>query len=211
MENSQPTNIGLDLHTHNKPLFFTNNLTISSENNNGRNYSDLSSSLTSHLKTTFFKLLNIIKSNPETKSNPMSFYLNGNMSFNIMNNNVGTRIINRNNLKVNSNNLNNRRIENVNSYNNVNKITKQGNVIKTTNSGGIYSNNVLPIHRNGEEKIYRKIDVNNKHNYISHEQVFGDAINLEINKIPETIKNESSINVNNTLPHLHLFIALNLL
>ncbi len=184
------------MNTQNKPLFFTNNATNSSESNDARNYSHLSSSLTSHLKSTFFKLLDIIKSNPETKANPMAFYLNGNMSFNIMNNNVGTRIINTNNLKVNSNNLNARIIENVNSNNNVNKITKQGNVIKNTNSGGIYKNNILPVNRNAEGKIYRKLDLNKKHSYISHEQVFGDPSSLEINRIPEANK----INENNTLP-----------
>ncbi len=200
-EDDQPKNIGLDLNTQNKPLFFTNNTTNSIESNYARNYSHLSSSLTSHLKSTFFKLLNIIKSNPETKANPMSFYLNGNMSFNIMNNNVGTRIINRNNLKVNSNNLNARTIENINSNNNVNKITKQGNVIKNTNSGGIYRNNVLPINRNADEKIYRKLDLNNKHNYISHEQIFGDPSSLEIQRIPEINKiKENSISNNSTNP-----------
>lgn len=178
-----PINIGLDVDTKNHPLYFTNNNTdFNSSNHINKEYDHISSSLTSHLKSTFFKLMNLIKSNPQDKNDQMALYLNGNISLNLMNDNVGTRIINTNKYTVNSSNVNSQNKHNINSFNKLSKIKKQGNVVKSINKGEINSGNTFNTEQRKDEMIYRKIDVNTK-SHVDHEKTFSDLDYINNNNI----------------------------
>ena len=172
-----PVNIGLDIDTENHPIYFTNNKT-DNQRSNPENYDKLSNSLTSHLKSTFFKLMDLIKSNP-SNDNQMAMYLNGNISLNLMNDNEGTKLIDSNNFKINSNNDNSQIRHNINSFNKLDKIKKQGNVDKSINQGQINSGNTFKTKPSKNESLFRKLDLKSKP-YINHERKFDNSPILDI-------------------------------
>ena len=196
-KSQRPVNLGLNIETKDNPLFFTNNnsnIIDSQQNKNEiKDYDKISSSLTSHLKSTFFKLFDLLKSEPkkEVKDDAMSVYLNGNISLNLMDNNLGTNLTNKNEYILNSNNLNNQKTNNNNSFNKLKKIKTQGNVTKIINKGEI--DNMMNTKKNIN---FRKIDIN-KDIHIDHEKMFSEnlgyldqkTINFTNNIVNSDIKN----------------------
>lgn len=180
-ESDHSGNISLDLNTNNHPLHFSTNSSLNNSlehNISSKDYNKLSNSLTTHLKSTFFKLMGLMKADGSSSNDGMAVYLNGNISMNIMDGNVGTRIINRKEYVINSHNTDSHTIRNLNSHNNLNKITKQGNVRKQINNGAINLGNRIQTEKSKE--TFRKIDIGSQ-SHIQHERGFGENNQFNIN------------------------------
>jgi len=162
---------------------------------------EISDALTSHLKSTFFRILDLIKTKSNVQSNPLSIYLNGNISLNLMDNNTNTHLINKNIYKINSGNLNKRSIKTIDSFNNLNKIVRSGNVSKVINKGYINGGNTFPlINDKIDNKIVspkRKIDFD-KDIHIQHEKIFSNENEVFRPFIDDKI-NENKVNEHHEL------------
>lgn len=141
------------------------------------NYDQVSNSLRSHLKETMDRILQLINNNGSSKNN-VSVYLNGNINLNMMNNNVKSNLLNKRLITTNSNNQNNHKTENVNSFNSLHSVKKQGNSSKHINSGNIELGNKL----NASFKPSRKRIEIKKNNKIDHEKTFGQEANSLLNQ-----------------------------
>ena len=115
---------------------------------------DFSNLLQEKLASSFEDLLS------RSNSSKMTI-LSGNFSLNSLEHNINTELIRNDTITVNSNNINNSTEDNVNSHNNLNKISSSGDVRKHINRGSINLNN----------KIYRDVSRKPKENSARKRQI----------------------------------------
>ena len=96
-------------------------------------------SLAEELKRNYYEMLDQVNSQNAlkyiTNQGLTNHYINGNMTLNLLNSNTNTTINSSENIILNSNNVDTSKHTNKNSFNNLSKIKKSGNVDKKINSG----------------------------------------------------------------------------